>query len=155
MDMERTLHNSPSHPKIRRLMTMNSNMIAVAHADPGTVHTLVTALSAAGYESAGALNFRDAIKLVADCRPAVLVAGLELGAFNGLHLALRCATDYPSMKIVVVGPADADIEREACKQGVSAYVRRPAEPEVVVEHALAAMAATMAPLVAPPAVTHA
>jgi ActR/RegA family two-component response regulator len=134
---------------------MNENMIVVAHQHPVTVHTLVTALAAAGYEAAGALTFRDAMSLVADCRPGVLVVNLELGAFNGLHLAVRCASDFPWTRIVLIGPANAALEDEARRLGVSAYVARPASPESIVEHALAVMAAPPPAPLAPVAVTHA
>jgi len=133
---------------------MNPQMIVVAHERPATVHALVTAFTTAGYTAAGALTFRDAIDLVSDCLPAVLVVNLELGAFNGLHLALRCATEFPWMKIVVVGPANPALEHEARTLGASAYVRRPAEPDVIVERALATMV-TPAAVLAPPPVTHA
>ena len=135
---------------------MNPNMIVVAHERPSMVHTLVTAFTVAGYEAAGALNFRDAVALVADCRPAVLVVNLELGAFNGLHLAVRCAGDFPAMKIVVMGPPNAALEHEARALGASSYVRRPAAPDVVVERALTVMARPVPALVAAAsAVTHA
>jgi len=134
---------------------MNPNMIAVAHERPAAVHALVTAFTAAGYTAAGALTFRDAIDLVSDCHPAVLVANLELGAFNGLHLALRCASEFPWMKIIVVGPANPALEHEARTLGASAYIRRPADPEVVVERALAALMPASPALLGPSAITHA
>jgi len=134
---------------------MNPKMIVVVHERPTIVHALVTAFVAAGYQAAGALTFRDAIDLVADCRPAMLVVNVELGAFNGLHLAVRCATDFPWMKIVVVGPTNPAIEHEARALGASAYVRRPADPSIVVDRALQTLAVTPPALLAPGDVTHA
>jgi ActR/RegA family two-component response regulator len=133
---------------------MNRDLIVVAHERPLTVHTLVTAFTAAGYEAVGALTFRDAIDVVSDCRPSVLVVNLELGAFNGLHLALRCASDFPWLKIVVLGPANDAVEDEARQLGAFAYVARPASPETIVEQTLAVLVASPATLPAAASVTH-
>jgi len=119
---------------------MNSNLIIVAHERPATVHTLVTALTAVGYQAAGALTFRDAVALLRDCRPALLVTNVTLGAHSGLRLVLRAAAESPDMKLVVMGPANAEVEDKALALGASSYVRYPASPEVVVDHALSALA---------------
>lgn len=134
---------------------MNPRMIVVAHERPAMVHQLVTVLTAAGYKAAGALTFRDAIDVIADCRPGTLLVNLELGAFNGLHLAVRCASDFPWMKIVVMGPANPALEEEARRLGVSEYVARSAGADSLVERALDAVAAALPELTAPIAITRA
>jgi len=133
---------------------MNANLIVVAHDHPATVHALITAFAAAGYEAAGALTFRDAADLIAECRPALLVVNLELGAYNGLHLAVRAAADCPEIKTVVIGPATAVVEEEALALGASAYVPRPASLEAIIDHALAVVV-DAAPAVVTHAVAHA
>lgn len=51
-----------------------------------------------------------------DQHPSILISEVRLGDFNGLHLALRAkAMDVPS---IVLGRADAVLEREAQRLGV-------------------------------------
>lgn len=50
----------------------------------------------------------------AHSRPDLLIAGVRLGRFNGLHLASRLRADYPSLPIIILGQeGDAVLAAEA------------------------------------------
>jgi ActR/RegA family two-component response regulator len=55
----------------------------------------------------------------------VLVTGLQLGPYNGLHLLVRGRADRPRLHGVIVGPADPIVEREARALGAAGYLPRP------------------------------
>src|SRR5580704_19674135 len=60
-------------------------------------------LSDAGYLTVAVRTFEDATRqLAVDC-PDLLVTTVRLGAFNGLHLVLRCRGDYPYLPVIVTG----------------------------------------------------
>ncbi len=114
--------------------------------DPGAMHTsigivdgqpedlgpLTTAFLAAGYDVDGGTSFADAMNML-DARPrAVLVVTVELGAYNGLHVMLRCLARHPKTRVVVVGPDSAALRNEALTLGASVYAARPVTPETLV-----------------------
>ena len=67
-------------------------------------------LSAAGYEVDLVGTFAEA-KTRLDERPAAVVTDVKLGAFNGLHLAVRAHA--LSIPVILIGLDDAVLEREA------------------------------------------
>jgi CheY-like chemotaxis protein len=56
-----------------------------------------------GFVTTTAPTFRQAINELERARPDLLAISIRLGAFNGLHLALRCRTLYPDLPIMVLG----------------------------------------------------
>jgi hypothetical protein len=58
--------------------------------------------------------------------PHLLVTELKLGAFNGLHLALRARTQCPRVQAIVIGEADCVLQAEALRHDAS-YVVEPFE----------------------------
>ena len=122
--------------------------IVIVDEQESVVAALATAFARAGYEPQGAHTFRDAVALMDLVDPAAVVVSLELGPFNGLHVLLRSAVEHPSAKVIVIGPASSAIEDEARALGASAYVPRPADPEILVDEVNALFHET---LQAPPA----
>lgn len=60
----------------------------------------------AGYRAASVATFEDARRQIAlDC-PDLLITAVRLGAFNGVHLMLRCRADNPDLPVVVMGEKD-------------------------------------------------
>ena len=125
-----SLHGT-QHPES---LTMTSDRtIGIVDTHASVSASLSAALARAGYMPCAAYTFGDAIALMAIAEPAALIVSLELGAFNGLHVLLRSAVDYPSTRVVVVGPAQAAIEDEARALGAAAYVARPLDVDSVVD----------------------
>lgn len=50
---------------------------------------------------------------------------VELGAYNGLQLAMNCSRAYPTTPVIVMGPASAALEHDAFALGATAYMTRP------------------------------
>ena len=86
---------------------------------------VVSALTYAGFTVTLTDNFDTAKKLLDDLRPLVLVTEMRLGAYNGIHLALRCRTS-PSRTTVVVTSRFVDpvLVREAEMMGAT-FVAKP------------------------------
>jgi DNA-binding response OmpR family regulator len=82
-------------------------------------------LEPAGYLVVCASTFEEAKRRLEFAPPDLLVTAARLGAFNGLHLALRARTDWPTMAVVVVDDhGDAVLEAEA-KKIAAMYVAKP------------------------------
>jgi len=91
-----------------------SYRILVVNPHPADAAVTERTLVAAGYRSAHVGTFDEALHQIAiDC-PDLLVTALRLGAFNGLHLALRCRFVRDDMPVIVVSSmqdATPDIAR--------------------------------------------
>jgi DNA-binding response OmpR family regulator len=95
-------------------MSCRPEVLVVART-PALGQTLFGWFTAIGYNAALATSFSSG-KLRLQREPALLVAEIRLGEYNGLHLALRAqAQDIPA---IVIGETDAVLEREAQRMGV-------------------------------------
>jgi len=93
----------------------------------GVASALVPALAAAGYETLVASDFGEAKALLAK-RPNLLITEIKLGAYNGLHLAIRAqAIGTPTL---VIGDPDPVLEADAKRQR-ALYVTPPLDPQRV------------------------
>jgi NAD(P)-dependent dehydrogenase (short-subunit alcohol dehydrogenase family) len=93
----------------------------------GVTSTLASDLAAAGYQTLVASEFGEAKELLAK-RPSVLITELKLGAYNGLHLAIRArALGTPTL---VIGDPDPVLEADAKRQR-ALYVTPPIDPQRV------------------------
>jgi CheY-like chemotaxis protein len=86
---------------------------------------IVSTLTSAGLSVTATDNFRDAGALLVAHMPFVLVTEIRLGAYNGLHLALRGRSMRPQMTVVVTsGFPDPVLQREAERLGAT-FVPKP------------------------------
>jgi DNA-binding response OmpR family regulator len=93
----------------------------------GVASALVTALAGAGYQTVVASDFGEAKALLA-ARPSLLITEIKLGAYNGLHLAIRArALGTPAL---VIGDPDPVLEADAKRQR-ALYVTPPVDPQRV------------------------
>jgi len=94
--------------------------VLVVDPDPADLSSTVMLLQAAGYRVAAATAFDEAKTLLASESPDVLITGLRLGPYNGLHLILRSRADHPDMAaIVTTQHSDPVLEAEAHRQQAS------------------------------------
>ena len=99
--------------------------IVVVESDSSELTSTVSMLEAAGYRVASASAFDAAKELLAHHTPDLLITGIRLGPYNGLHLVLRTRADHPSMAAIVTNRyRDAVLEAEAEKYH-AAYIIRP------------------------------
>jgi DNA-binding NtrC family response regulator len=81
------------------------------------------ALRRAGYEIFEADSFGDAKRILLSRKPAVLISGLRLAAFNGLHLVHLARLTRPDLNAIIISAsADAILQTEAERVGASLLV---------------------------------
>jgi CheY-like chemotaxis protein len=112
-----------------------TNTILVVDDSPSSVAGLVEAFAASGLTAAGAQGFADALKMLEGVEPELLVTGVRLGPYNGLHLLLRVRALYPRAAAIVLGPADPMLAGDARALGAEAYLTTHS-PEAVLFAAL-------------------
>ncbi|HKY20070.1 MAG TPA: response regulator [Vicinamibacterales bacterium] len=99
--------------------------VLVVDSNPSDLSNTVLLLQTAGYQVAAATAFDEAKQLLASQSPDLLITGLRLGPYNGLHLILRSRTDHPAMAAIVISPfPDSVLEAEAQRQNAG-YLLRP------------------------------
>ena len=103
----------------------SNGSIVVVEADSGELLRLVSTLQTAGYQVRGASQFDEAKRMLADAPPSLLIAGVRLGAYNGLHLILRSRIEHPEMKAILTNHVlDPVLKAEADRQR-AVYLLRP------------------------------
>ena len=76
-----------------------------------------------------ATTFDQAKAILTATPPTVLITGVRLGQYNGLHLIIRSRIDHPlTVGIVIAEKSDAALEQEAAKSG-AACLSFPAQEE--------------------------
>jgi len=98
--------------------------VLVVDSRPAVLYSIVEALQSAGYSTAGATTFEEAGGRLKAHPPRLLLTGIRLGAFNGLHLVIRARFDHPNTaSIILSDAADAVLEAEAGRHGATWLVR--------------------------------
>jgi DNA-binding NtrC family response regulator len=99
--------------------------ILVVDADPSDLSDTVELLQSAGYRVVAAAGFDQAKQILANHSPDLLITGLRLGPYNGLHLVLRSQADHPGMAAIVTSRVrDAVLEAETLRHK-AAYLLKP------------------------------
>ena len=84
-------------------------------------------LGKSGFDVVAALGFQEAVRLLADHSPSLLISELRLGEFNGLHLVIRSQSAQPTMRAIFLDSAyDSVLELEAQRHG-AVYLVEPVE----------------------------
>ena len=89
----------------------------VVNVAASTVREQRQALEDAGFTVLTASSFTEAGRLQAQVRPDLLVAPVQLGAYNGIHLAVRSRSVSPHTRVLIIGYPDIVLEREAAAAG--------------------------------------
>jgi DNA-binding NtrC family response regulator len=115
-------------PKLQDFISMSDltpRSVLVVDSDPADLSDTVRLLQSAGYRVASASAFDQAKEILANDSPDLLITGLRLGPYNGLHLVLRSQADHPGMAAIVTSRVrDAVLEAEALRHK-AAYLLRP------------------------------
>ena len=107
-------------------MTIPARVLLVAPSAHVSSQVAAT-LRAAGYSLIVASEFIKA-KALLDTRPDFLITEVKLGAYNGLHLAIRAAGQHTPT--IVIGHTDPILQREA-ERAEAAFLTTPVDPERV------------------------
>jgi len=104
---------------------LTQRSVLVVDSDPADLSDTARLLTSAGYRVATAAAFDEAKQLLANQSPDLLITGLRLGPYNGLHLILRSRADHPAMAAIVTSRyADPVLEAEAHRHNAG-YLLRP------------------------------
>src|ERR1700704_6127117 len=87
-------------------------LILLVDGDKTLLRRVEELLSDAGYLVAAVSSFHEAKRLLDSVSPDLLIVGVRLDAFNGLHLAVRCRIEHPLLPVIVTN-ASADMVLEA------------------------------------------
>jgi PleD family two-component response regulator len=100
--------------------------VLLVHANPASLEALSQMLQQAGFRVRRAPSFEEA-RIALAARPACLVAAVQLGIFNGLHLVLDGRSRDPHLAAVVLDVRrDNALQADAQRLG-AAYVVEPVE----------------------------
>jgi len=87
-------------------------------------------LRRAGFQTESVSTFEAARPRLTATAPDVLVSAVQLGEFNGLHLAIVGRDRRPALVSIMVGPSDSVLAKEAAEHGAT-YLNEPATEEAL------------------------
>lgn len=112
-------------------MTPRRRILIVAPS-PDVAHTIAEWLSGDEYETVRVGDFAAAKAELDLHAPDLLITELKLGAFNGLHLAIRARVSGAGTRTIVVGDTDRILEAEAQREGAR-YMTQPLDATTFIE----------------------
>jgi len=113
-------------------------LILVVEDNPHNLRVAVLALEHAGFRCAQAADTAQALDLLRETRPQLIVMDLNLPGVDGLELTRWLKDDELTRRIPVLAvtayalEGDAEIARDA---GCDGYIAKPYDPQILVEEA--------------------
>lgn len=94
-----------------------------------------------GIEVAGeAGNGEEAVKVLLECNPSIVLADIRMPKMDGLKLAKYISENKPDIVVILIsGYADFNYAKKAIEYGVTSYVTKPIEDEELEEGVQAAL----------------
>ena len=77
--------------------------VLLVESDLQSSTAITKVLGEAGHAVTALTSFEAATESASKSRPDLLIAGVRLGRFNGLHLAARLRADHPELPIIILG----------------------------------------------------
>lgn len=110
--------------------------ILIVDDEPDVIGVLSEALRAKGYDTAGAVTFEEAKRLLITSPPDVLITDVRLGHFNGLQLVVM--RPVTTAAVVVSGFWDRTLDEEARRNGAIFLLKPVSDLQIVeaVQHVL-------------------
>jgi CheY-like chemotaxis protein len=102
----------------------------VAVTDPDLGDVVADVLAAAGYGSRVTRVFAEARAELDGAPPDLVIAQIKLGAYNGLHLAIRARSRGLKTPVILVGDSDPVLQAEAERHKAS-YLLQPLNRELL------------------------
>jgi DNA-binding response OmpR family regulator len=121
----------PNDPTINDHQT-----VLVIDDDPDIVAALAKVLTSAGYNSICCHDYDGAIESVRKTTPELIISDINLGGQSGLKLCEQVKRDMGMSQIPVIflsGAQIPDIIRRARESGGTYYLRKPFDPQVLLE----------------------
>ena len=112
---------------------MNGSVrVLVVAANPEIAEAVIHVLASVGCEAVLVPDFAGARHVIDENPPDLLVSEIRLGAFNGLHLAVRIRSRHEHTPIILIGPRDSVLESEASRL-TAHYLNEPLDGEAFLE----------------------
>jgi DNA-binding NtrC family response regulator len=110
-----------------------ANQVLVVNSDAAVLQQLSAQLTADGHHVVATTSFEVAKRALRDRSIAMVIAGVRLGAFNGLHLAARCLYDTAVRPVVITHTSsDEWVAHEAEALGAT-FIADPARNKALLE----------------------
>jgi DNA-binding NtrC family response regulator len=98
------------------------------------VHLMAARIAARDMESRVALTGAEALRMVRDEAPDVMVLDLRMPGIDGMQVLERVKAEHPGVEVVVLTGQGSDVEkREARRLGAAAYLQKPADMSQLLE----------------------
>jgi DNA-binding NtrC family response regulator len=123
---------------------MKSMSVLVVDNDEQTLGLIGNWLSDAGYEVVTCSRFEAARQYLAAHPPGALVTNLRLGAYNGLHLALRASWMGTGTAVVVMSTYDDVVLRRDAEACGARFMLKPFDRESLLSELAEAHSSTAA-----------
>ena len=104
----------------------------------------VRRLARAGYEVVGVASFADAKIRLEAAPPDLLITGVRLGPYNGLHLIVRSRGQLPRMATILTHDHDDPVLVGEARCNDAQFLIQPCSSEVLLETVQASLAARTA-----------
>jgi DNA-binding NtrC family response regulator len=103
--------------------------VLVVEADPDDLVQTVSLLRSAGYNTITAPSFEQGSAMLRTTHPDLIVTGLRLGAYNGLHLVLRGRMTQPEVPAIVTTRHPDPVLAQETEQMKAVYLLRPLDTQ--------------------------
>jgi DNA-binding response OmpR family regulator len=114
-------------------------LILLVESDRTVLGRTEALLTSAGHLVAAVTSYHEAKHLMESVSPDMLIVGVRLDAFNGMHLAVRCRREYPLPPVMITSPGpDAVVAIEAERIGAM-FIVNPAENPTFLPRVAAAL----------------
>jgi len=107
--------------------------ILVVDSDPATRLFLSKTLGLAGYDVTATNSFYEAKHHLETACPALLIADVRLGEFNGLHLALHRHIDHPGLPTIITHVTFDRVLRAEAERLGAIYLVKPVRPHELMD----------------------
>ena len=106
---------------------------------------MVSLLEASGHSVVFALDFDAAVKALLEQPPDLLIADVRLDAYNGLHLAAICHSDYPTTSMMLLDTRDDRITKTEARRLRATHLVEPIADADLLAHVSRATVVTQVP----------
>jgi DNA-binding response OmpR family regulator len=109
--------------------------ILIVDENPGVQRALKRFLTQNGYSVVTTNNVQSAMSLIGQSTPSLMILDIKMPRIDGIELIhLLRENSYPFPVIVMTAYPTFFTREEALKNGVSAYVTKPFDPEEILEY---------------------
>jgi DNA-binding response OmpR family regulator len=111
---------------------MTSDEIVLIDDDRQCVDAVVDALVSAGYRVRTALNGEEAMDLLSELSPAMVIMNIHIPGVNGLRLLADFRRRNSEAPVLVISSEDrAAVHEQAMVHGANGILRKPFSPDVL------------------------